>query len=67
MRVDIEKRHIDSYKRVIREANNTIKRGSLKAQKNKYERILFQKDISVETKEKRLAKSRLKTAFCKPE
>ena len=57
MRVDIEKRHMDSYKRIAIEANNAIKKSSLKAQKGKYESILFQKDISAENKKKRLAKS----------
>ena len=56
MRVDIEKRHIDSYERIAREANKAIKKVSLKIPKTKYKRILFQTDISVEDKKKKLAK-----------
>ncbi|MCH8003603.1 MAG: hypothetical protein IH934_03135 [Nanoarchaeota archaeon] len=56
MRVDIEKGHIDSYKRIAREANRAIKRVSLKIPKTKYKRILFQTDISVEDKKKKLTK-----------
>ena len=56
MRVGIEKRHIDSYKRLAREANKSIKKVNLKVQKSKYERALLQKDISVENKKKKLAK-----------
>jgi len=57
MRVGIEKRQMDSYKRLAREANKRIKKATLKIQKNKYEKALFKKDISVENKKKRLAKS----------
>lgn len=57
MRVDIEKRHIDSYIRIAREANKSIKSSSLKVQKGKYERILLRKDISAENKKKKLAKN----------
>jgi len=57
MRVDIEKRHIDSYKRIAREANRAIKKVSLKIPKTKYKRILFQTDISAESKKKQLVKS----------
>ncbi len=55
MRVDIEKRHINSYERVIREANKALKK-SLKVQKGKYERALLQRDVSVEAKKKSLVK-----------
>ena len=56
MRVEIEKRHIDSYERIVREANKAIK-NPVKAQKTEYKLALVQKDISVENKKKRLAKS----------
>jgi len=56
MRVDIEKRHIDSYERIAKEANMAIKR-DLKLKKNGYKKLLLQKDISVENKKKRLVEN----------
>ena len=55
MRVDIEKRHIDSYKKIVIEVNNpgkTLK----KADTSKYEKSLFRKDITPENKKKSLVK-----------
>lgn len=56
MRVDIEKRHIDSYESIAREANKAIKKASLKIQKKEYEQALAQQNVSVEIKKKKLAK-----------
>lgn len=56
MRVDIEKRHIDSYTRIASEANKAVKRAA-KIKKPKYEQALLQKDISAENKKKNLVKS----------
>lgn len=56
MRVDIEKRHIDSYMGIAKEANKNIKKSTLKTKKSEYEKALFQKDISVENKKKKLIK-----------
>ncbi|MCK4859730.1 MAG: hypothetical protein KAS87_04120 [Candidatus Omnitrophica bacterium] len=53
----MEKMHVHSYKRIVREANKSIKSSSLRVQKGKYERILLRNDISAETKKKRLAKN----------
>jgi len=55
MRVDIENRYIDSYKKIAREANKAIK-SRLKVQKSKYQKILLRKDISAEDKKKKLVK-----------
>jgi len=57
MRVDIEKSQVDSYERVVREANKAIKKNTLKVKKGKYEQALSRKDISAENKKKNLAKS----------
>jgi|TARA_B100001964_G_C14258388_1_gene613748 hypothetical protein len=57
MRVDIEKRYMGSYGRIAREANKSIKRVNLKIQKGKYQKLLSRKDISAETKKKKLARS----------
>jgi len=57
MRVEIEKRQIGSYERIAREVNKAVKKPSLKVKKNRYEKDLFRKDISVENKKKRLEKS----------
>src|SRR3989338_2071505 len=57
MRVDIEKRHIDSYERIAREANKAVKKGIQKIQKARYKHALFQQDISAENKKSRLAES----------
>ena len=58
MRVDIEKRHIDSYKGIAKDVNNAFKKKvNLKIQKNKFEKILIRKDISAENKKKQLVKS----------
>ncbi len=56
MRVDIEKRHIDSYEKIAREANKAVKK-TVKVRKAGYKQALFQKDISAENKKKGLAKS----------
>ena len=55
MRVGIEKRYIDSYKKLAREANKALKKkASFKA--SKYERALLTNNISVENKKRRLTK-----------
>ncbi len=51
MRVDIEKGYVDSYKKIIREANK--RKSSLKSKKGKYEKALFRKDLSIEKAEGR--------------
>jgi len=57
MRVGLEKRHVDSYKKIAREANKAIKKkASFKATRSKYERNLLTKNISIENKKKKLAK-----------
>ncbi|MBW2976809.1 hypothetical protein KY347_05170 [Candidatus Woesearchaeota archaeon] len=57
MRVDIEKRRIGSYESIIRDANKSMKSAVLKTQRDKCQKALFQKNISIENKKKRLAKS----------
>jgi len=56
MRVDIEKRHIGSYTRIVSEANKAVKKAS-EIQKKKYEKALMQRNISAENKKKVLTKS----------
>ena len=57
MRVGLEKRYVDSYKRIAREANKAIKKKAIfKVQRSKYEINLLTKNISVENKKKRLRK-----------
>jgi len=57
MRVEVEKRYIDSYKNIAKDANKAIKKKTkFKAPKEKYEKILLTKNISVEAKKKKLAK-----------
>lgn len=55
MRVGIEKRYIDSYKKIAREANKALKK-KVKISRSKYEKALFANNISVENKKKKLAK-----------
>ena len=58
MRVDIEKRHIDSYKGIAKDVNNALnKKVNLKVQRSKFEKILIRRDISAENKKKQLVKS----------
>jgi len=58
MRVEIEKRHIDSYKGIAKDVNKALKKKvNLKIQKNKFEKILIRRDISAENKKKQLVKS----------
>lgn len=57
MRVDIEKSHIDSYERIVREANRAVKKATLKAKKSKYQKVLLEKNISAENKKKKLVKN----------
>ncbi len=54
MMVDIEKRYIDSYKKIAREANKASRNAPLKARKEKYQKSLIQQDISAENKKKKL-------------
>lgn len=54
MRVDIEKRHIDSYRRVVQQANKAAGKAVFKAQKDKYQKLVWQLNISAESKKKRL-------------
>jgi hypothetical protein len=53
MRVGVEKRHIDSYKSIAREANSRAGK-QFAATRQKYERTLSSRDISAENKKKRL-------------
>jgi len=57
MRVEVEKRHIDSYKRIAKDANKAAKKKSKTVSRGKYEKDLLQRDISVENKKKKLAKN----------
>ena len=54
MRVDIEKRHIDSYMRIAQQANKAAGKAVFKAQKDKYQKFVWQLNISAENKKKRL-------------
>lgn len=54
MRVDIEKRHIDSYKRVAQQANKAAGKAPFKANSDKYRKSVMQLNISAENKKKRL-------------
>jgi hypothetical protein len=53
MRVDIEEEYVDSYNKIVKEANGKI----VKIQKDKCERVLLRKDISAESKKKELVKN----------
>jgi len=57
MRVDIEKRHIDSYEGIIREANKAVKTPRPKVKKSEFQKELLEKNISAENKKKRLVKN----------
>ena len=54
MRVDIEKWHIDSYRRIAQQANKFAGKAPFKAHSNKYEKSLMQRNISAENKKKML-------------
>ena len=54
MRVDIEKRHIDSYKRVAQQANKAAGKAPFKAHSDKYKKSVMQFNISAENKKKML-------------
>lgn len=54
MRVDIEKRHIDSYKRIAQQANKAARKAPFKAHSDKYQKSVMQLNISVENKKKML-------------
>ncbi|MEK6949460.1 MAG: hypothetical protein AABX34_04510 [Nanoarchaeota archaeon] len=56
MRVDIEKGHLDSYKSIAQDANKALK-GKKVAKADKYKRLVEQRNISVEYKKEKLAKS----------
>ena len=56
MRVDIEKRHIDSYRRIAQQANKVAKKAPVKAQKQRYHNSIMQLNISAENKKKKLLK-----------
>jgi len=55
MRVGVEKIHIDSYKKVVYEANKLLK--SKKTLKENYKKTLLARNISVENKKKKLIKA----------
>ncbi len=56
MRVDIEKRHLDSYRGIAQDANKALKsRNALKT--GRYKKLIEQRDISIEHKKEKLAKS----------
>ena len=52
--MDIEKRHIDSYKRVAQQANKAAGKAPLKALKDKYGKSIMQWNISAENKKKKM-------------
>jgi len=56
MRVDIEQRHLDSYKSIAQDANKALKSQNA-AKTGKYKNLVEQRDISVEHKKEKLAKS----------
>ena len=56
MRVDIERRHLDSYKIIAQDANKALK-AQRAAKTGKYKRLVEQRNISVENKKEKLAKS----------
>ena len=56
MRVDIEKRHLDSYKSIAQDANKALK-VQRAAKTGKYKRLVEQRNISVEYKKEKLARS----------
>ncbi len=54
MRVDIEKRHIDSYRKIAQQANKFARKALFKANSDKYQKSVMQLNISAENKKKRL-------------
>jgi len=53
MRVDIEKRHIDSYRRVAQQANKAARKAPFKAHSGKYQKSVMQRNISVSAENKK--------------
>ena len=57
MRVGIDKRYIDSYKKIVKEANKILRNKRKPAlQKDNYKKVLLNQNISVEKKKKQLIK-----------
>ena len=56
MRVDVEKRHIDSYKRVAQQANKAAGKALFKAHSDKYQKSVMRLNISAENKKKILVR-----------
>ena len=54
MRVDIEKRHIDSYRKIAQQANKFAGKAPFKAHSDKYQKSIMQRNISAENKKKAL-------------
>src|SRR3989338_10560649 len=54
MRVDIEKRRIDSYRRIAQQANKAAGKAPFKAHSDKYRKSVMQLNISAENKKKML-------------
>ena len=54
MRVDIEKRRIDSYRRIAQQANKAAGKAPFKAHSDKYRKSIMQLNISAENKKKML-------------
>jgi len=54
MRVDIEKRYIDSYRKIARESNKASATAPFKARKDKYLKSIMQRNIGIEGKKKKL-------------
>jgi len=52
MRVDIEKRHIDSYRMIAQQANKIAGKAPFKAHSDKYQKSVMQLNISAENKKK---------------
>lgn len=57
MRVVIEKKHLECYSRIAKEVNIEAKRHTEDGKKVEYEKLIEQKNISMENKKKRLAKA----------
>jgi len=56
MKVDIEKRHIDSYRKVAQQANKFAGKSPFKANSDKYQKSIMQRNVSAENKKKMLVR-----------
>ena len=55
MRVGFEKVHISTYKKLVRDANNIVRKKST-IQRDKYKKALISQNLSVEEKKRKLTK-----------